>query len=215
MNERASPHRERDQRLEQLAGIVEKQARTMARGLGWSWLEPLRQAGRLGALEAAGSFDPARGSLEAYAWPRIAGAMRDMLRDELPRMPPHLAAKVEQAVAALGAGLAYAAELARVDPDDLESRASGGGAAAGVGALLMGAPAGDPELVYSMKELVLRAVGELRERDRAVVRLHVLEGKTFEHCAAALGIHEKTARLRFHDAMRRLDTILRRLAAPA
>ena len=208
----SGPPDERARLVESVAGVIEKMARTFASGVDGELLPDLRSAGQLGALEAAAKYDHrTETSFEAYAWPRIAGAMVDLLRKERPRLPPQLATKLDAAVAAVEATIAYAAELRYVDAEDLEGRAGGGATAGGAALLCMGAPPADPEATYAAKELVERAVRELPERDQTVVVHHLLEGRTFEAIAGLIGVHEKTVRERYHAAMRRLDAIVRRL----
>src|SRR5207253_2587988 len=57
-------------------------------------VENLESAGTLGLVEAAGNFDPARGSdFGTYAYGRIRGAVLDELRRNCP-LPQHMLERV-------------------------------------------------------------------------------------------------------------------------
>lgn len=80
-------------------------------------VDDLVQAGMLGLIEAAGSFDAARGaSFETYAGIRIRGAMIDDIRkhDWTPRSVHHKYRRVSEAIHAIEAEKGRAAEPAEV-----------------------------------------------------------------------------------------------------
>lgn len=85
-NDRSS---QRDALLSQHVGLVHHVARQLARRLSTAAeLDELVSAGMVGLIQAADTFDPARGLLfSTYAVPRIRGAILDDLRkqDTLPR----------------------------------------------------------------------------------------------------------------------------------
>lgn len=103
-NERGEDIRRRRQLVEGVLGMVEAIALKLAGLVGHRCLEELRAAGHLGAVQAAHAFDPEAGTpFEGYAWPRVFGAMIDLLRKERPRLPPETAATIEKAAAVLDA----------------------------------------------------------------------------------------------------------------
>lgn len=194
-----------------MAGAVEKTAQKLSRRIGEGLLEDLRSAGTLAALAAADRFDARVGStFEAYAWPRIAGAMVDLLRKERPRLPAHVAKKLDAAVAPLEAVIAYGSELRHIQPDELQNRSAGAAMSAGAALLCLGTPPQDPETAYAARELFERALSQLPERDREPARLHLMDGLTFEQIAERLHLHERTVRERHGAAMRRLAVLFER-----
>lgn len=210
-NDQTAPD-ERAQRVESVAAAIEKTAQKLSRRIGTSLLDDLRSAGTLAAITAADRFDPQAGAtFEGYAWPRIAGAMVDLLRKERRRLPAHVAKKLDAAIVPMEAAIAYGAELRHVEAEDLRGRAAGAAMSAGAALLCMGAPPQDPETAYAGRELLERAVALLPERDQTGVRLYLGEGLTFVQIAEQTGVHERTARERIHAAMRRLAVLFERL----
>lgn len=195
--------------------MVEAIALKLAGLVGHRCLEELRAAGHLGAVQAAHAFDPEAGTpFEGYAWPRVFGAMIDLLRKERPRLPPETAATIEKAAAVLEVTADYAAVVRDKGDDTTEEEASGMATAAGIGLLCLGAGAEtrDPErrmITEQTKRLVHRGIAQLRERDRTIVNLRDFEGWKFKQIAEHFGIEEEAARKRYHDAVRRLGAVLR------
>jgi RNA polymerase sigma factor for flagellar operon FliA len=201
--------------IESVSGTIEVIARKLASKVGHAWFEQLVQAGYVGAGEAARSYDRRRGTaFEGYAWPRIAGAMIDMLRKEGARLPPGERLALEHASAALGATSDFVAELQDKSPDDVDGEMEGAAGLAFADRRGQAEPSQDPEAALLEEEgraLVLRAVAYLPEREQELVNLHAFEGRTFEQMAERLGIDAQTLRKRHRTAMKRLGAILRPL----
>src|SRR5262245_62864839 len=111
---------DRDRLLEANVGLVHHVARQLATRLSTAAeLDELVGAGALGLIQAADSFDPARGlSFSTYAVPRIRGAILDELRkqDHVPRNVRRRTRDVS------GARDCLAARLRRSPTDDEMSR---------------------------------------------------------------------------------------------
>lgn len=173
-------------------------------------LADLVQSGMFGLMEAVDRFDPARGvPFEGYAAQRVRGAMLDELRaqDWVPRAVRARGREVERAREVLHARLArpatereLAAELGiglrelraatrplhLVDVDDLHREGHPGTEA-------VPQDDTDPFLVVVRRETSVElrgAIDRLDGRDRLVLRLYYLEGRTLAEIGAMLGVTE-------------------------
>jgi RNA polymerase sigma factor for flagellar operon FliA len=170
----------------------------------------LIQSGVFGLLEAIDRFDPDRSSrFESYAVPRIRGAVLDELRaqDWVPRTVRLRHREVERVREELAVRLRRTptdrevADALGVPPAELGSPAAApvlsvehlrSGADGAVLDTLAGAEP-DPAAALQEREtrrLLWRAVGQLEERDRLVLRLYYLEGRTLAEIGDILGVTE-------------------------
>jgi RNA polymerase sigma factor (sigma-70 family) len=203
----------RQHEVEKITGTIASIAFTLADEVGEQWADDLLSAGYEGACQAALAYQlGSRTPFEGFAWRRIAGAMINFLRRQHGKLPPNRLAALEKAAAALDAAADYVAEVRDKGEDDAEEEAEGAAGAAAIGLLCKGTGTADPESLLLQEERcahVRRAVSLLSERDRLLVTLRDFDGRTFKELAAHLGIHEDTARDRYHAAMRKLGAILR------
>ena len=138
--------------------------------------------------------------------------MIDMLHKERVRLRPETAAMLEQAAAAIDAGLDYAAHFHDRGTDELQEEVDGAAASVGIGLLCMGTAQRDPETVLLREErraLVRRALTYLAERDRTILHLRYFEGQMVKEIAEHFGVHEDTAGTWHKAAMKRLGALLR------
>ena len=188
--------------------------------------------GMRGLIEAADSFEPARGlAFSTFAFPRIRGAILDELRrlDFLPRGRRDRLREVERAVRELeqaqGAPPAPE-ELARhlgtsVDEIDevlhsarVASWASlEGGPSAELGALLTDPKSDDPvgsAEWNELKELLVQAIGALPEPEKTVVTLYYGEELLLREIGEVLGVTESRVSQIHSRALYRLNRELRK-----
>lgn len=201
--------------VESVSGTVEVIAHKLASGYGMERLPELIQAGQVGAAEAARSFDKRRGTaFEGYAWPRINGAMLDMLRKEGDRLSPKTRAELEKAAAMMESAGETACDLADKTPDDPEGALGGAATSAFAARLCMGTSAPDPEtrlLAEERRALVHRALRFLPKHEETVVQLHIFEGLSLQAIATQMGAELQAVRKHYRNAMRRLAAMLRPL----
>jgi RNA polymerase sigma factor for flagellar operon FliA len=192
--------------------LVDVIARQLIRELGRSVeLDDLRAMGHQGLLEAARRFDEGRGvSFRRFANYRVRGAMLDGVRKSAP-LPRRAHEKVRALEAALlvaeGACEDAAAPQgppagAEVAEKKLTEHLADIATAMAMGLLSATArgDVGEPTPVESalspedafaeaeLRKLVVEALDDLPEDERALVRRHYLEGERFDHVAASLGL---------------------------
>ncbi len=165
-------------------------------------LEDLAGAGRLALTEAARSYAPALGTpFDVFAWSRVHGAMRRLVR-------------VEGRLARLAREAAYlAADLAREEGDPWSDGDAEHGAHlaelsdALVAAMILGAvgeatrtASAGPDAEVSRREAHARAIGALEtaiaalpDPDPALIRLVYREARTLQEASQALGLSYATA----------------------
>ncbi len=178
-------------------GLIWRYARQLARRHHLLDAEDLYQVGAMGAVQAAGTFDPAVGvRFATYAGPRVVGAMYDHVRDT------SWASRADVAAAkAAGRELATMTSFSV-----LQARKTG--AAMGMG-LFKGRPSQsrlmpeEHDPVYhhpppdeSEAELMaaLRRLGVgVSERERAAVVLYFCHQMVQSEVAAALGVNDSRA----------------------
>jgi RNA polymerase sigma factor for flagellar operon FliA len=192
--------------------LVEKVARTLARRLPASAdLAELISAGALGLVEAAARFDRARGeSFEAFAVPRIRGAMLDdiRLRDTLSRDMRRTVRAISRSAGILTQRLGRApleqelAEHVGISVDELRDRR-----ARQQGARVLGldevAPdllervaderAADPQELAARRELLAQLAADiatLPPRMQQVLALYYKESLSLREIGLVLGVTE-------------------------
>jgi RNA polymerase sigma factor for flagellar operon FliA len=193
-------------------------------------LDDLRSFGREGLLQAARSFDPARGvPFRRWANVRVRGAMMDGLRQwgALPRRLYRELRALEAADRMLEAYDEEDASNPATTPEAADSRLTaylaGMATAMAIGTLAprhvsRGAEGADreglepsPEDLLGEAELLARVkeiVGTLPEQERTLVERHYFAGDTLDDAAASLGL-SKSWGSRLH--ARAIDTIARKL----
>lgn len=202
----------RDRLVVHYAPLVRSTAYRLAAGLP-SYVEhaDLVQSGVFGLIDAVERFDPGRHvRFESYATQRIRGAILDELRaqDWVPRTVRGRARELERAqervegrllraatdrelAAELGLpvrelrGLTRQAQLISVEALEESS--------GGVSELMIDDRAPDPMAVVQAHETLRQlrvAVGQLGERDQAVIRLYYLENRTLAEIGRQLGVTE-------------------------
>lgn len=229
---RAADAAETLERFESELDLVDIIARQVARSMGSVVeLDDLRSYGREGLLDAARKFDAARGvPFRAYANFRVRGAIIDGVRSmaQLPRRAYErlngLSAALRvsegaaddtftstentsraQADAALGdhlAAMAAAMSVGLIAPTAIGEE----------GAVVQVSTADSPEDAVGRAELlamVERAIVDLPEEERVLVRRHYLEGERFDHVAQSLGLSKSWASRLHTRAMQRLAKRLR------
>ena len=198
-------------RLEDELAWVRAAARRLARRSGAPVeVDELVACGSEGLVEAARSFDPARGvPFDAYARARVQGAMLDGLRALAPLPRALHRARLAEA----GAGR----------PPDAEARHRARFATAqGDGLLFETALSGEvpiaaspdpgPEVLAGrrqLRRLVASALAELPRDECELVRRHALEGQPLAHAAESLGLGEARAGRLYRRALLRLRARLR------
>lgn len=176
--------------------------------------------GMFGLIDAIEKYDPGRGvRFEPYAMSRIRGAILDELRalDWIPRSVRQKARSVERGYQALEARLHRSpteAELAAelevsveelqqtfsqisvvnvLALDELLAVAEDQPGAMSLGDTLADLDADDPVAIFESQEtrdLLLRAIGELTERERRVIHLYYVEGLTLAEVGEHVGVSE-------------------------
>lgn len=196
-------------------------------------LEDLVQTGAVGLLSALNAWDPAHGgSLEAYAEPRIRGAIQDALRAEDP-----LTRDERKDVRALeAAGRRFVATMGR-PPEEHELAEASGLSLERVQMLRIRAEAlvapakqcgdhdeaRDPiaeledtrheealELVAlaETRERLIEAIGGLPERQRLVLSLYYVEELALKEIADLLAVTESRVCQIHREALKKLKTVL-------
>lgn len=161
--------------------------------------------GIIGLMEAIERFDPERGlSFQTFAVPRIRGAMVDALRslDWVPRSVRDRVRQVEEAQRDLETALGRAPEDAEIAAHldmsvDALRAVYAKAATSNVSALEDLDLADDlaPSGTHAVEEdasrtTLLRAVGELPERDQVVIALYYFEHFTLAEIGRVLGVSE-------------------------
>jgi RNA polymerase sigma factor for flagellar operon FliA len=215
--------------------LVDLIARQVAREIGRAVeLDDLRSLGHLGLLEAARRFDESRGvTFRRFANYRVRGAMLDGVRKSAP-LPRRAHARIRALEAALlvaeaasenGAPAAMPTPDAEAAERKLTEHLSDMATAMAMG--LLAKPAvgeeGEPSAVDTgqspeqavgeaeLRRLVVEAIDELPEDERALVRRHYLEGERFDHVAASLGLSKSWGSRLHTRAVARLTKRLRSL----
>jgi RNA polymerase sigma factor for flagellar operon FliA len=200
--------------LEHQLGWVRAAARRLARRAGpAAEVEELVGWGSEGLVEAARSFDPARGvPFAAYARARVRGAMLDGMRAMSP--------------------LPLAVHRARLDADADEpaeaesqlcarfvsARAEGllcDTTDAADGPVATACPEQGPEALAArrqLRRLIAHAVAELPPAEAELVRLHALGDESLAQAAESLGVGEDRAGRLYRRALQRLRGRLRHAA---
>lgn len=210
--------------------LVEVIARQVAREVGRVVdFDDLRQMGLQGLLEAARRFDDSRGvSFRRFANYRVRGAMLDGIRKGAP-----LPRRAHERVRALQAALLVAESSSEEAvppgraPADLDSKltehlanlatamAAGMVATAVYGeggelqALEPGESPEDAVARAQLRRLVVDAIQELPDDERALVERHYLHGERFDHVSASLGLSKSWGSRLHTRAVARLTKKLR------
>jgi len=173
-------------------------------------LDELIQVGMIGLIEAAHSFDGARGfEFEHFALSRVRGAILDEVRRQsaLPRSAVAFNRSENEAIHVLGSELGRAptqAELADFLGKDIEEFHKERGQAKRfetfsmevVGEEVMNMPAdsaSQPEVAFEeaeFMEAVVAAIDELPEREKTVMSLYYVDELNLKEIGAVLGVTE-------------------------
>lgn len=206
----------RDSLVSQHLGLVHHVARQLAARLSTAAdIDELVSAGTLGLIQAADSFDSARGlSFSTYAVPRIRGAILDELRkqDHLPRNVRRRSRDVQRARDVLAATLRRPPtedELSRTlrIPEDvlrkweldaegatlrsLDHPVGGESPGATLGEMITDDRALPVEELLSHEqevEQLKRAIARLRDQERTVLALNFFEELKLHEIARVLGL---------------------------
>jgi RNA polymerase sigma factor for flagellar operon FliA len=216
--------------------LVDVIARQLARELGRSVeLDDLRSMGQQGLLEAARRFDEGRGvSFRRFANYRVRGSMLDGIRKSAP-LPRRAHARIRALEAALLVSEAAAEDAqpgalpVAADPkasdQKLTEHLADMATAMAMGLLATPAVGDEGELSAldtsmspedavaqaELRELVVSALEDLPEDERALVRRHYLEGERFDQVAASLGLSKSWGSRLHTRAIARLTKRLRSL----
>ena len=142
----------------------------------------LVSCGVLGLAEAWDRFDPERGvAFEAYAIPRIKGAVIDAIRaaDWVPR-------KARQRARETGESVAF---LVSMDEDHGSESGDGMSAADRLADEQLPQPGAELMVAEDKRELI-GTLNRLPERERMIVTLHYFEGVPLQEIAKSLGVTE-------------------------
>jgi RNA polymerase sigma factor (sigma-70 family) len=181
--------------------------------------EDLVSLGHLGLVDAATLFEADRGhAFEAFARPRIEGAMKSGVRAELVRRRrrrrTRRAARLGYASACTEPGI-VGREGAASSP---RSRSSVTHAHLGAlaDALLLGGPSGRPDRAFErcqstsyLRAVVAALFDALSEADQTFLELVFEEDATYEEVAGALGLSLATVKRRAKKLLKRLGIQLR------
>ena len=194
-------------------------------------LDDLQSLGHLGLLEAARRFDDGRGvTFRRFANYRVRGAMLDGVRKSAP-LPRRAHARIRALEAALLVAEAAAEQGAPSQPNPdaeaaerkLTEHLADMATAMAMGMLAKPAVGeeGEPSAVdvgqnpeeavadAELQSLVVEAIEDLPEDERALVRRHYLEGERFNHVAASLGLSKSWGSRLHTRAIARLTKRLR------
>jgi RNA polymerase sigma factor FliA len=214
--------------------LVDVIARQIARELGRSVeLDDLRSMGQQGLLEAARRFDEGRGvSFRRFANYRVRGSMLDGIRKSAP-LPRRAHARIRALEAALLVSEAAAEDAApgalpampdaKASDEKLTEHLADMATAMAMGLLATpivgdeGEPSAldtgmSPEEALAqaeLRELVVKALDDLPEDERTLVRRHYLEGERFDQVAASLGLSKSWGSRLHTRAIARLTKRLR------
>jgi RNA polymerase sigma factor for flagellar operon FliA len=196
-------------------GWVRAAARRLARRAGpAAEVDELVGWGSEGLVEAAHSFDPARGvPFAAYARARVRGAMLDGMRamSPLPLAVHRARAESDPDDGPGGAEAKLVARFAWARADGLLCET----AEAADGPVATACADQGPEALAARRQLrriVASAVAELPPAEAELVRLHVLGDESLAHVAESLGVGEDRASRLYRRALQRLRGRLREAA---
>jgi RNA polymerase sigma factor FliA len=216
--------------------LVDLIARQLSRELGRAVeLDDLRSMGQQGLLEAARRFDEGRGvSFRRFANYRVRGSMLDGIRKSAP-LPRRAHARIRALEAALLVSEAAAEDAApgalpltpdpRASEQKLSEHLADMATAMAMGLLATPALGDEGELSAldtaespedavaqaELRELVLRALDDLPEDERTLLRRHYLDGERFDHVSASLGLSKSWGSRLHTRAIARLTKRLRSL----
>ncbi len=206
----------RDALIRRFAPLAARLARRYAHP-GGEPVEDLVQVASLGLIKAIDRFEPSRGfAFASFATPTILGELRRYFRDatwavHLPRQVQEDVLKVEQATQALGTRLgrsptvqeiadhshlgtdAVLEALAAVRSTQTRSLDAPVGHDGDDEDASLGDQQGSRELGYELVEYgasASRAVGQLSQRDRDILRLRFVEDRTQSEIAAQVGLSQ-------------------------
>lgn len=183
-------------------------------------LDDLVADGLIGLVEAKSRFDPDKGvQFNTFAYYRIRGAILDGVRKQS-FMPRRAYEQLRAAEAALGIGEALG-EARAADPagrkdvakctealHDTISRLTASFVIASLGQDEGSETPEDTLLAGESAARIRAALGELPERERALVEGHYLKGRRFDLVAKELGISKSWASRLHTKALDRLRAIL-------
>jgi RNA polymerase sigma factor for flagellar operon FliA len=191
--------------------------RTVRRAPGHVSLEDLVSAGLVALVQSVDGFDPALGaSFEQYAWTRVAGGMIDELRrlDWAPRRLRKRAREIETArrqcaerlrraptleelAERLGTDVAelmtVSSQLDRADIASLHTMVGEGDEGTIELIETVGSDGASPEDVALAGEragAIREALGRLTERERSIIQLVFVEGRSGRYVSELLGVSE-------------------------
>jgi len=200
--------------LEHQLGWVRAAARRLARRAGpAAEVEELVGWGSEGLVEAARSFDPARGvPFAAYARARVRGAMLDGMRAMSPLpLAVHRARQEADADEPAEAESQLCARFTSARAEGLLCDTT----EAADGPIATACPEQGPEALAArgqLRRLVALAVSELPPAEADLVRLHVLGDESLAEAAELLGVGEDRAGRLYRRALQRLRGRLRHAA---
>lgn len=174
-------------------------------------IDDLKQAGAIGLMQAARSFDPARGlRFLTHARHRIRGAMMDYLREVVDCDVPRLVRQRNNAIrkareagrdaaAATGLTAGQVAESERVpERVSLEKIVTVNGKAVTLGDQIPATP--DPDSRLAIREMTRH----LSREDRLMVHLRFEAGLSYKEIASAIGVSESLVWQRMPRVLARL-----------
>jgi RNA polymerase sigma factor for flagellar operon FliA len=211
--------------------LVDLIARQLAREVGrLVELDDLRSMGHQGLLEASRRFDETKGaSFRRFANYRVRGAMIDGIRKGAP-LPRRVHARLRSLEASLLVSESAAEDTppgsmldARASDQKLTDHLADMATAMAMGLLAVPAVGdeGEPSALDTrqtpeealqeaeLRQLMLSALDDLPEDERALVRRHYLEGERFDHVAASLGLSKSWGSRLHTRAIARLTKRLR------
>jgi len=179
-------------------------ARRLARKFGGHVsVDDLRSLGNSALPEIVDTWDPSRGTFEAYASQRLTWAMRDGVRRET-----HGRSAAARARALLASDRVSRAYAADADEPGTTAEAHVGALdqllRAHAGAMALAFMTADPEaeevedpeqrlVTLERRRVVRAAIAALGERERALIERHYFGGEQFDAIAADLGVTKSWA----------------------
>lgn len=222
------------ERFNEQRDLVEIIARQVTREMGrLVEFDDLRQMGFVGLLEAARRFDESRGiPFRRFANYRVRGAMLDGIRKGAP-----LPRRAHERARALQAALLVAEEAsdASTPPGTQSPRQIDGkltehlanlatamatglvatpayGEGGDLAAVEPGEPPEEAVMRAQLRQIMVDAIQELPDQERALVEGHYLRGERFDHVSASLGLSKSWGSRLHTRAVARLTKKLRGMA---